>query len=209
EIAVEAGFALVHLLKRTGQLDEAVARLDEIARFAPGRAREAHLQIADIALARYDVARALSHAKAAAATEDPQMLARVGDLQARAGADDLAIATYRAAAAHDANPTVALALARLLLRRGSEQEAADARGGLLRAARDDEAITEAGRRAIELADWRGRLPQLEAELAESVAAGQDTPARRRLLAALLRRSLPLMVRDPAADEARADLGRRV
>ncbi|HMF43760.1 MAG TPA: tetratricopeptide repeat protein, partial [Polyangia bacterium] len=183
EIAVEAGFALVHLLKRTGQLDDAVARLDEIARFAPGRAREAHLQIADIALQRYDVARALSHAKAAAATDDPQTLARVGDLQARAGADDLAIATYRAASAHDANPTVTLALVRLLLRRGDEQEAAEALGGLLRASRDDEAIAEAGRLAIELADLRGRIPQLETDLAETLAAGQDTPARRRLLAA--------------------------
>jgi len=209
EIIVEAGFALVHLLKRTGQLDEAVARLDEIARFAPGRAREAHLQIADIALQRYDVPRALSHAKAAAATDDPQTLARVGDLQARAGADDLAIATYRAAVAHDTNPAVTLALARLLVRRGDEQEAADALGGVLHASRDDEAITEAGRLAIELADLRGRLPQLEAEIAETLAAGQDSPARRRLLAALLKRSLPPMVRDPSADDARVALGRRV
>jgi tetratricopeptide (TPR) repeat protein len=208
DIAIEAGFALVHLLKRTGQLEEAVARLDEIARFAPGRAREAHLQIADIALARYDVARALAHATAAAATEDPQMLARVGELQARAGAEDLAIASYRAAVAHDANPTATLALARLLVRRGDEQEAADVLGGLLRASHDDEAITEAGRLAIELADLRGRLPELEAQLAEA-PTGQDTPARRRLLAVLLRRSLPAAYQDPAADEARAALGRHV
>jgi HEAT repeat protein len=206
---VEAGFALVHLLKRVGQLDEAVTRLDEIARFAPGRAREAHLQIADIALARYDVTRALAHAKAAAATEDPQTLARVGDLQARAGADDLAIATYRAAVTRDSNPAATLALARLLIRRGDEQEAADALAGLLRASRDEEAITEAGRLAIELADLRGRLPQLEAELAEALEAGQETPARRRLLAALLKRSLPSMYRDAAADEARRALGHRV
>jgi predicted Zn-dependent protease len=209
DIAIEAGFALVHLLKRTGQLDDAVARLDEIARFAPGRARDAHLQIADIALGRYDVARALSHAKAAAATDDPQILARVGDLQARAGADDLAIATYRAAVAHDANPIATLALARLLVRRGDDQEAEEVLGGLLRASRDDEAITEAGRLAIELADLRGRLPQLETDLAEAVEAGQDTPARRRLLAALLKRSLPPMYRDPTADDARRALGRRV
>src|SRR5262249_43244403 len=161
----------------------------------PGRAREAHLQIADIALARYDVARALAHAKAAATTEDPQTLARVGDLQARAGADDLAIATYRAAIARDSSPAATLALAPLLVRRGDDQEAAAALAGLLHTSRDDEAITEAGRLAIELADLRGRLPQLEAELAETLAAGQDTPARRRLLAALLKRSLPPMYRD--------------
>jgi tetratricopeptide (TPR) repeat protein/HEAT repeat protein len=209
DVAVEAGFALVHLLKRTGQLDEAVSRLDEIARFAPGRAREAHLQIADIALARYDLARALSHATAAAASADPQTLARVGDLQARAGADDLAIATYRAAVARDTNPAATLALARLLVRRGDEQEAADALGGLLRTSRDDEAIAEAGRLAIELADLRGRLPELESELAEALAAGQGTPARRKLLATLLKRLLPPLYRDAGADDVRSALGRRV
>jgi predicted Zn-dependent protease/HEAT repeat protein len=209
DVAVEAGFALVHLLKRTGQLDEAVARLDDIARLAPARAREAHLQIADIALARYDVTRALSHAKAAAATADPQTLARVGDLQARAGADDMAIATYRAAVARDANPAATISLARLLVRRGDEREAAAALAGLLRTSRDDDAITEAGRLAIELADLRGGLPQLEAELAEAQAGGQDTPARRKLLSALLKRLLPPMYRDPSADEARQAIGRRV
>ena len=209
DIAVEAGFALVHLLKRTGQLDEAVSRLDEIARLAPGRAREAHLQIADIALARYDVKRALSHATAAAASADPQTLARIGDLQARAGADDLAIATYRAAVARDTNPAATLALARLLVRRGDEQEAADALGGLLRTSHDDDAITEAGRLAIELAELRGRLPALESGLAEALAAGQDTPARRKLLAAVLKRLLPPMYRDAAADGARTALGRGV
>ena len=77
------------------------------------------------------------------------------NLQARAGADDLAIATYRAAVARDANPAATLALARLLVRRGDEQEAADALGGLLRTSHDDDAITEAGRLAIELAELRG------------------------------------------------------
>ena len=209
DIAVEAGFALVHLLKRTGQLDEAVARLDEIARLAPGRAREAHLQIADIALARHDVTRALSHATAAAASADPQTLARVGDLQARAGADEQAIATFRAAVARDTNPAATLALARLLVRRGDEQEAEDALGTLLRSSHDEEAITEAGRLALELADLRGRLPDLEGELGDALTAGEDTPARRKLLAALLKRLLPAMYRDEGADDARHALGRRV
>jgi tetratricopeptide (TPR) repeat protein len=209
DVIIEAGFALVHLLKRTGQLDEAVARLDDIARLAPGRAREAHLQIADIALTRHDVTRALSHATAAAAAADPQTLARVGELQARAGADEQAIATYRAAVAHDTNPAATLALARLLIRRGNEQDAADALNALLRASHDDEAITEAGRLALELADLRGRLPDLETELADALAAGQDTPARRKLLAMLLKRLVPPMYGDANMDDARRALGRRV
>ena len=153
--------------------------------------------------------RALSHAKAAAASADPQTLARVGDLQARAGADDLAIATYRAAIARDANPAATISMARLLVRRGDERDAADTLAGLLRASRDDDAITEAGRLAIELADLRGRLPELESELAEAQAGGQDTPARRKLLSALLKRLLPPMYRDPASDDTRLAIGRRV
>ena len=47
------------------------------------------------------------------------------------------------------------------------------------------------------------------ELAEALAAGQDTPARRRLLAALLKRLLPPMYRDANADDARTALGRSV
>ena len=187
-----------------------MARLDDIARLAPARAREAHLQIADIALARYDVTRALSHARAAAGSADAQTLARVGDLQARAGADDLAIATYRAAVARDANAAATISLARLLVRRGDERDAADTLAGLLRASRDDNAITEAGRLAIELADLRGRLPELESQLAEAQAGGQDTPARRKLLSALLKRLLPPMYRDPGfGRHAPGDSGRRV
>src|SRR5207253_6817421 len=134
----------------------------------------------DIALGRYDVARALAHAKAAAAAADPQMLARVGELQARAGADDLAIATYRAAVAGDGNPSATLALARLLIRRGDEQEAAQALGNLLRTSRDDEAVIEAGRLALDLADLRGRLPALEGDLADALTGATDSPARRNL-----------------------------
>ena len=184
-----------------------MARLDDIARLAPARAREAHLQIADIALARYDVTRALSHAEAAAASADPQTLARVGDLQARAGADDLAIATYRAAVARDANPAATLALARLLVRRGDEQEAADALDGLLRASRDDDAITEAGRLASSSADLRGRLPDLESRAGEAQAADRTRRPAASCSSALLKRLLPPMYRDPAADDARLALGR--
>ena len=209
DVTIEATFALVHLLKRTGQLDEAVTRLADITRLAPGRARDANLQIADIALASSDTARALEHAAAAAAGADAQTLQRIGDIQARAGADALAVATYRAAVAHGAGPTAALALVRLLLRAGDEKEAAGVLDGLLRASRDDEAIMEAGRLAIDLGEMQGRLPDVQQRLAEAVAAGQDSPARRRTLVAVLKRLLPPLYRDPTADEARLAIGRAV
>ena len=44
---------------------------------------------------------------------------------------------------------------------------------------------------------------------EALAAGHDSPARRKLLAGVLKRLLPPMYRDAAADGARAALGRNV
>jgi tetratricopeptide (TPR) repeat protein len=209
DVTIEATFALVHLLKRTGQLDEAVTRLADITRLAPARARDANLQIAEIALASSDAPRALEHAAAAVPGADASTLQRIGDIQARAGADALATATYRDAVAHGAGPTAALALVRLLLRAGDEQEAAGVLDGLLRSSRDDEAIMEAGRLALDLGEIQGRLPDLQQRLAEAVAAGQDTPARRRTLVAVLRRMLPSLYREPASDEARLAIGRNV
>ena len=68
---------------------------------------------------------------------------------------------------------------------------------------------EAGRLAIDLGEMQGRLPDLEQRLAEASAAGQDSPARRRTLVAVLKRLLPPLYRDPAADEARLAIGRGV
>ena len=208
DVATEAVFALVHLLKRSGQLDEAMAQLDALARVVPGRAREAHLQIADVALARYDATRALAHAAAAAVDADPGTLARVADLQARAGADTLAIATYRQVLTHDDGPAPALALARLLDRAGDEAGAAAVLSKLLRQARDDETIAEAGALAIDLGELRGRLPEIEREVADALATGQDSTARRRMLVATLKRVLPPLYRDERADETREQLARQ-
>lgn len=208
EASVDAAFALVHLLKRNGELDEAAARLAEIARIAPQRARDAHLQMAELALGRYATAKALSHAEAAAADADAPALARVADLQSRAGADDLAIATYRKALARDASPAAALALVRLLERRGDPEGAVATLDLVLHQSRDEEAVVEAGRLAIDLHEFLGKLPALEERLAEAFAGGQETGARRRTLVAVLRRLLPALYRDPAADAIRLRLGRQ-
>ena len=207
-VATEAVFALVHLLKRAGQLDEAIAELDALARFAPGRAREAHLQIADVALARYDAERALSHAAAAAKDADPTTLARIAELQARAGAVRAAISTYRQVLTHDDSPAPALALARLLQREGDESGAAAVLTKLMRQSRDDDAIAEAGGLAVDLGELAGRLPELEREVADALATGQESAARRRLLVTVLKRILPPLYRDERADETRERLARQ-
>jgi tetratricopeptide (TPR) repeat protein len=207
EASVEAGFALARLLRQNGQLDEAAARLADLARLSPGRAREAELQIADIALARYDLPGALAHAAAAEEGADAAQLTRVAEIRERSGADALAVATYRKAIARDATPTATLALTRLLERRGDATGAAAAIEALLGSARDDASVADAARRALGLDEALGRLPDLAEALASDADGAKATPARRRALVDVLERLLPALYRDPAADEVRARLGR--
>ncbi len=211
EAGVEAGFALVRLLKQSGQLSEAAAHLGSLARLSPARASEAELQIADLALLSYDLPGALAHAAAAENGADASQLIRIAEIRERAGADTLAAATYRKAMGRDAAPTAALALARVLERQGDAAAAAGAVEALLRNARDDASIADAGRRALELDEALERLPDLAEALASSEGQGngqQETPAHRRALVDVLERLVPALYRDPAADEARARLGRR-
>jgi len=208
EAGVEAGFALVRLLKQSGQLVEAAAQLGDLARLSPARASEAELQMADIALQRYDLPGALAHAAAAEAAADAPQLLRVAEIRERAGADTLAAATYRKAIARDAAPTGALALARVLEREGDVSGAAGAVEALLRRSRDDASVSDAARRALELDEALGRLPELVEALAADPDGQKETPAHRRALLDVLERLVPALYRDPAADEARTRLGRR-
>jgi HEAT repeat protein len=208
EAGVEAGFALVRLLKQSGQLVEAEAQLGDLVRLSPTRASEAELQMADIALQRYDLSAALAHAAAAEAGADAPQLLRVAEIRERAGADPLAAATYRKAIARDAAPTGALALADLLERQGDASGAASTVETLLRHARDDASVSDAARRALELDEALGRLPELVEALTDDAGNLKETPGHRRALLDVLERLLPALYRDPAADEARAGLVRR-
>ena len=207
EAAVDAGFALARLLRQTGQAEAAAAELDELTRLCPTRAREAEFQIAEIALGRYDVSGALAHAAAAAEGADGTQLARIAEIQERAGDEGAAVATYRAAIARGAPPTAALALARILERQGDAAGAADVLEALLRGSRDDAAVADAARQALGLAEALDRLPALVDALVPEGGDEKVTPARRRALVDVLGRLLPALYRDPAADATRARLGR--
>lgn len=203
--AADAGFTLVRLLRRQGRLDEAQARLDALSRLAPARAREAELQNAEIALARFDRAGAIAHARAASSGADATALARIGEIREAAGDDAGAADAYRGAVAADGPPTAPLALARLLARQGDTAGAAAALDLLLRASRDDASLADAGRRAISLHETLGRLPELAESLARPDAGGAASPARRRALLDVLTRMPP--PRDAAEREAWTRVGR--
>ncbi len=207
----EVILTLVRLLRQTRQLDEAVRLLADLAQRIPSRAREAHIQIADIELGRYEDRQALDHASSAArlAPDDGRALIRIAEVQERAGEIDAALANYRRAFGRDANPTAAFALARLLTRRGSTTEAAEILRGVLRAATDEETITETGRRAIDLEEYLGTLDDLERVVSGLLFSNNNGAAYRRLLAEIYRRLLPALYRAPAEQTAAAENRARI
>jgi tetratricopeptide (TPR) repeat protein/HEAT repeat protein len=194
----EITLTLVRLLRQTRQLDEAVRLLDDLATRSPSRAREAHIQIADIELGRYEDRQALEHASSAArlAPDDGRALIRIADVQERAGEIDSALANYRRAFGRDPTPAAAFALSRLLARKGSTSEAAAILRGLLRSAGDEETITETGRRAIDLEEYLGTLEDLERVVAGLLFSNPNGAAYRRLLVEIYRRVLPALYRAP-------------
>jgi tetratricopeptide (TPR) repeat protein len=205
----EVTFALVRLLRATGQSEDAVRRLEELARRVPARAREAHVQIADVELARHDEADALAHAEAAArlGASDGQALSRIATIQERAGDDERAFETYRRAFETDADATAGFALAARLERRGDVVGSAAVLRRILETATDDEVIVEAGRRALDAEELLGRLPDFERVVARGLFSGTRAPAMRLVLVEVLKRLLPALQRaapdDGEAAEARA------
>jgi tetratricopeptide (TPR) repeat protein len=201
-------------LRTSGQTAEAVRRLQELAARSPARAREAHVQIADVELARHDEAVALHHAREAARLSpgDGQALARIASIQERAGDETLALETYGRAFERDGNATAGFALARLLERRGDVAAAGVVLRRILETAVDDEVILEAGRRAIEVEEYAGRLPELAQIVARGLASGPRGPIVRRVFVDVLRRLLPQLYRaapgDAAASTERARLARQ-
>jgi tetratricopeptide (TPR) repeat protein len=206
-LKVDAGDAelvmlLVRALRQSHRADDAVPWLEELARRWPERARDVHLQLADIALATHGDARAAEHATAAASAspDDPQVLLRVAAVEERLGQLDRAIQHARHAHAARGDPSAALALASLLSRRGEIDEQRTLLREVLRRSDDDEVIAEAGRRAIALEEATGTLEQLERLVADLPAGpGEGGGAQQRVLLAILERMLPAAYRDKEHD----------
>ncbi|HET6283302.1 MAG TPA: HEAT repeat domain-containing protein [Polyangia bacterium] len=205
----DAILALVRLLRQSRQLDDAVRWLEELARRVPARAREAHIQIADIELGRYDDQRALAHAERASslAPADGQALVRIAEVEERAGEGKRALATYRRAFARDGNPTAAFALARLLERQGAAREASDVLRTLLRSSTDEEVINDAARRAMELEEYLGTLGDLERLIGSLNFSADKGAAYRHAFVDVLRRLVPTLYRTPDSPSTVAERAR--
>jgi Flp pilus assembly protein TadD len=206
EDRAEASLALAHLLKRTGRLDEAAARLREVARLSPGRAEEMAMQLAELARARYDVAGFRSATEAAESKADPPTLVRIGELRELFGDDQTAVDTYRRAIAAGASASATAALARILVRAGDTAAAAAALRTALATGRDEQLASEIGAQGLNFDEALGQLPILVEVLTRNPADGR--PARQPTLVAALGRWLPAIYPNPSEDAARVRVGRR-
>lgn len=200
---------LVRLLRQSRQLAEAVSRLERLAEAAPARARDAFIQIADLELERYDDPRALAFAAKAAALadNDAEALARIGDIEERAGQRERALATYRRALAAGPSARAAAAVARLLVRGGDAAAASRILRALGEEAADDEIRAEAIARNLEISEFLGAPSGFER--AALGMADQGGAAWRKLALSIVGRIAPGLYERAATDASAAAELRRM
>jgi HEAT repeat protein len=194
--------ALVRLLRQSRHYGEAIGWLERLAAQAPDRARDSYVQIAEMELQRYADDRALAFARKAEtlAAEDPDGLARIGELQERAGQAGQALETYRRALAKGPSAKAAAALHRLLVRRGAADEAARALRAFVRATTDEEARAELLRSELDVEEYLGTLPSFERLL---VSLPGNAAASKKVAVALLQRTVPRLYAQAATDAGAA------
>ena len=176
---------LVHTLRQAHRTDEAMSWLEELSRRFPARAREAGLQLADMAVVEHADERAQAYAEQAAITAagDPRVLLRAAGVQERLGHQEAAAAMYRRLLqAGRREPSAALALATLLARTGEVEEQRSLLREVLRGGTEEDVVALAGARAIILEEASGRLDTLEAFVADTPDLNASTPAGRRAAA---------------------------
>ncbi len=182
---------LATLQRRGGRFDEAIATLEKLATSTPARARSARAEIAAIELERYRDERALDVLGRAAQEAPDDVETQLAVARLAEGRDDAAAASAALRNVIRADPQrfeAALRLARLLARGGPEamSEALRIALDVLRRARDEDVLVDAVHLATDLGETRGRLGDVEREIAGFAAAGERA-ALRRAYVDLLRR----------------------
>ncbi|MCS6915787.1 MAG: HEAT repeat domain-containing protein [Myxococcales bacterium] len=199
---------LVPLYRQQHKLAEAIAALKEVLSLRPDRQKEIYAQLAELSMQGYRDEEALSYAEQA--VTDAQGELRLGELLERKDDVARAIAAYRRAIALDDRLLRAhMALARLHLRQGDLAQAAAMYREVAKKAPQEELVLEAGRKAIDLHEYLGTLPQLVRELTPLAHLYPQKAACRKLLLELYERyAMPLVAQARAGDaEARAELSR--
>ncbi|HEX2677668.1 MAG TPA: tetratricopeptide repeat protein, partial [Polyangiales bacterium] len=181
---VPSWLSIERLRVRRGDLEGAVAALDQLVQLDPRNARTYLARMADHALALYRDTDAIRYAERAVdlAPDDANAHERLGDLYRAQKDSERALASYERALALDPQRyALALRVAEMVLVRGDAERADALYLRALRESSDDDLVARAFRAALELRTTSGDLDALERELLGAALAHPDRPVYRRQL----------------------------
>lgn len=193
--------------RRAGQVESAMGTLEDLLVAEPARTPDVLAEMSELAFEAGDEERALKTATKAAKRDHNQVeaLVRLGELhEARGDTNEAARAYQRALDTTPADARARLRLAELELTRGNDDKSAELLHRVLEDPGPPELVRQAGRRALDLAEASGSLPEL---LALSIGRTQRRPEAdepRQFLLETLDRVEPSDVRDWMGDGTARD-----
>ena len=206
----EAMLALQDIYRQQHRFDKAIEILKKLAEALPGRSGEFYMRIAELALLAYKDEMALDFAKKALKTSegDAHGWARIAAIYEKKEDYESAINAYKKAL--EIRPrffNVHFELAKIYLRRGQHLEASDLYHEVVRMSPDEHIVGKAGRQAVELDEYIGRLHVLERELIPLAFTYTHKPVYRELLVRIYSRMIPALVRRAEHAESQTERDR--
>jgi tetratricopeptide (TPR) repeat protein len=170
--------------RRAGQTESAMGTLEELLALDPSRSPDVLAEMSELAFEAGDSDRALESATTAAEKDRSHVdaIVRLGEMHESKGDIDAAADAYRRAL--DTKPTALepkLRLAELELTRGNVARSRALLGEVLEANGPPELMEDAGRRALDLAEADGELPQALALAVQRCTRHPESAEPRRFL----------------------------
>jgi tetratricopeptide (TPR) repeat protein len=212
---VESYLALERILVQQNKHREAIATLEKLATVEPKRARELYQRMAQYAAQMYLDDDAIRYAARAVELnpDDAEGHRKLGEMYRQRQDTEHAMTEFRAALAkNDRLYIVSLELADLLLAKGDTDEADRLFRHVIRAAPDEDIISQAARLSMQINLGKGTLESLENELLPLAIGNPQRKVYRRLLVQLYSHLTFALVQksrqtEQAAADARAALSR--
>ena len=205
ELRADLLVAKANLLRSAGRTADAITALEVASQLDPSRKKELMARSADLSLQLYRDGDALVYARRAveAAPNDAGAQLRLAEVHLRRDEVELAIAAYERAIALDPRQwKIYFELSRLHVASGAPERAAQLLRQVMRRAPDEQFVLDAARRAVDLEEYLGTLPELEKELAPLMLANPERREYRALLIDVYERLIrPLSRAERAGSEA--------